>query len=173
MKIKFIALFAALTLAACAEPSRVAQMTISELHLQKPVPSTLKNNIYIGEVSGGKSTNPALYSNVDDHALSEAMKYSLEFAGLYAPYPQGAYKLDITLNELKQPMGGLSLKVKSDISYRISGTSRTEEFNIEATSVVPMGDAILFSDRLRIANERSIKENFGKFISQLMEKFRR
>lgn len=79
----------------------------------------------------------------------------------------GSVLLSAELNELKQPLIGISFDVVSTVDYRIESESVTDQFSITATGTATMSDAFVGVARLRIANEKSINENIKALLKKL------
>lgn len=162
----------ALMLGGCASPARVDQMSIAAkdvaaLHLPEP----LKANIAIRDVTGGKETNPMWVSNVGSSAFERALETSLQSVGLLAANRQGGrYQLTAHLENLDQPMFGFSMTVVSTVRYVVHERATGKEiFNksIVGTYTAAASDAFVGSERLKLANEGSMRVNITQFIGEL------
>lgn len=80
-----------------------------------------------------------------------------------APGQTGRHQIDAELQQLKQHLFGFTFDVVSSVQYTVEGEGQRKQFPISATT----SDASVTIERLRIANERSIKENIKTFIGQL------
>ena len=134
----------------------------------------LKGNVNIRNVSGGQDTNPLWVSKVDNQGFKSALEQSLIAIGYMAPRGSTAkYQVDATLQDLDQPAFGLTFDVKSTVTYTISGESGEKFFPVTAIGSASISDAFIGMERMRIANERSIKENIKLFITNISEQFKR
>ena len=154
-------------LAACASPSRPELMI---------VPATSGLTAATGDlgyrsvtsviVSGGEETNPLWTAQVSNEDLKTALEASLTAAGYMGT--EGPNMI-VTANmvELQQPMMGLDLSVTSRIQYSVTSNGRVV-FNdtVSATGTGTMSDAFAAVERLRVANEKSIKENIKQFLQR-------
>ncbi|MEM9100291.1 MAG: hypothetical protein AAGC79_17400 [Pseudomonadota bacterium] len=173
---RFIAKAIFLTLAlgivsACAQGARptalVAEVTNATL---LPEGSPLAASVEVGTVSGGEETNPAWKSNVSTEAFETALNQSLAVTALLAPQG-GPLKVDAELIELDQPIVGLSMTVTSTARYMVTDAAGATVF--DETIITPhtaeFSEAFLGVERLRLANEGSMKKNISRFIELLIE----
>jgi len=155
--------------AACAQPSRVSQMTIQNVI----APTVAENQELVGamvvaDVSGGKATSPLWTSQVDNPQFKEALERSLEFNGLLASDEKDS-KLSVTaaLIKLEQPLMGFSLTVVPEVQYRVIERATQTEIMRE-TLVTPytaeFGSSLIAVERLRLANEGAIRESIKAFL---------
>lgn len=138
-----------------------------------PIPqnSPLKQAVQVNNVSGGRSTNPLWTSKVGNPEFQEALQQSLSAQGLLGQ-GQTRYRLDAMLMQLTQPLVGFDLTVSSTIRYVVIDT-RTNQTSFDQTVTAAftagVGDAVLAVERLRLANEGSIKTNISKFLDQWIQ----
>lgn len=174
------ALFWALAagLAACAQPARVGGMVVADDPALSAAAADhpLRHAIALGEVGGGEDTNPLWTSEVGNEEFAQALRLSLEAHGLLAPVPSASpYVLDAELEKVGQPGGGLALTVTSTVTYRlmeIAGGAQPMlryEDTVTAPYTAELSDSILMVERLRLANEGSIRENVSIFIARLLD----
>lgn len=168
----FVLVSACLSLNACAGGARPDMMAVTP-----PADYTIsKSNkfydaIAIADVAGGKETNPMLMSKVDNTAFQGALEQSLDAHGLLDTNGNATYILDTELLALEQPMIGFSFTVDSVVDYKLmkaSNNSVVFEETIKGSGKATMGDSALGVERLRIANEYSIKNNIHKFINDAL-----
>jgi hypothetical protein len=125
----------------------------------------------VNNVSGGQSTNPLWTSKVGNPEFQEALQQSLSAQGLLGQ-DQTRYRLDAMLMELKQPLIGFDLTVSSKIRYVVIDTTTNQmsfDQTVTADFTAGVGDAVLAVERLRLANEGSIKSNISKFLDQWIQ----
>lgn len=152
----------------CATPASPQAMTVT-VDASIPQNPRLKNALAIGAVEGGQETNPLWTSQVDNASFREALVGSMKSAGYLAADPSTAkYRLDAKLMSLIQPFMGLTLDVKSTVAYTVTTGGAPKEHVITATGTGTFSDAAIAIERLKIANERSIKENIIELFKQLM-----
>jgi hypothetical protein len=152
----------------CATPASPQAMAVS-VDASIPQNPRLKNAITVGNIEGGQETNPLWTSQVDNASFREALIASMKSAGYLATDPSSAkYRLDAKLMSLIQPFMGLTLEVKSTVAYTVTAGKAAREHVITANGSGNFSDAVIAIERLKIANERSIKENFIELFRQLM-----
>ena len=166
-----LVLFAATSLCACAMPAQVNSM-IGTPTVQLMGNSPLKESLRLNAVSGGQSTNPLWTSQVGNPEFQEALRQSLLKQGIIASN-DARYQLDTVLVELKQPLVGFDLTVASTIHYTIREiTTNRVAFDqtISASYTANFSDSIIGGavERLRLANEGSIRSNISQFLDQLI-----
>ena len=158
----------------CASSARYTMM-IPDGETLKPVPDNffLKNEIFLTEVTGGEETNSMWTSEVDNEGFRKAIEESLRYQQLLAPgNSNGKYRLRVNLEEVDQPSFGLNFTVTSTANYLLQGNkSKNTIFDKKITSshTATFGDAAYGPNRLKLANEGSIKENIKNFISMLLQ----
>ncbi|HBK91451.1 MAG TPA: hypothetical protein DDZ68_07255 [Parvularcula sp.] len=165
---------ASLSLAACASASKpgamVAQLTDATIIRED---SSIRSAFTVGTVTGGKETSPLWKSNVSSDDFAEALRQSLAGHALLAS-SDGKYVVDAELVQVKQPvLGGFNMTVTSTVKYKVTEAATStvvldEEVVNEYTA--KMGDAFVGVERLRLANEGSMKGNIGQFIEALVTK---
>lgn len=160
---------ALLGLGACASASKPEMMAVSVA----PVPAASKGYqaMRVGAVTGGGETNPLWVSNVSSDDFKTALETSLANAALANPDP-GKANLEVTANIIKldQPLAGLDLSVTSRVRYTVKpagGGDAVFDDTVAATGTAKFADALVAVERLRLANEASIRANIESFITQL------
>ena len=158
-----------LSLGACASAARPEAMTV--------LPSTITaakagdvgyQAVKIVNVSGGTATNPLLWSEVASGDFRQALESSLKVAGYLGATEAAPLSLTAAMLELKQPMAGLDMSVTSRVRYTVTDASGRMVFDdtVAATGTARMGEALVGSERLRLANEYAIRENIKAFIER-------
>ena len=161
-------LLTATALVGCATPANQQAMTISSSDISSNRSEKLANSVYVNSVSGGKSTNPLWTSQVDNAGFKGALDQSLMAIGYKSKSAADAkMQIDASLQNIEQPLFGLTFDVKSTVFYTINSDSGQKVFPVTATGSASTSDAFLGFERLRIANERSIKENIKQFIQTI------
>lgn len=167
---KSILIFAAVILVGCASPATQQAMSITIQDVPTKVNPELKGQMVVRDVTGGKETNPMWTSQVDTQGFKGALDKSIAVAGYRANDTTAAkYKIDANLQKLDQPLVGFTLDVESTVMYTVSGDGKQKQFPITATGTASTSDAFIAIERLRMANERSIKENIKLFMQKLSE----
>lgn len=160
----------AFALSACAAPARVDQMTVASPPAGAAVPDTaLHSAVQVGDVTGGHDTNPLWKSEVGNSEFKGALEGSLKAEGVSAD-PRARYRLDANLVELDQPWIGLNLTVRSTVEYKlmeIATNSVAYDQRVTAEYTATVGDAFVAVERLRLANEGSIRKNISDFLKAL------
>ena len=165
-----VSTLALLLLAACSTPATQQSMSIALQDVPAQTNPGLKGKVVVGNVTGGKETNPMWTSQVDTQSLKGALDKSIALAGYKAAEPADAkYRVDAHLNELNQPTFGISFDVVSTILYTITGEGKQKQIPVTATGTAGGMESFMGNERLRLANERSIKENLKLFIQKLSE----
>lgn len=158
-------------LSACASGAKVDQMVASPTNMSVAAQaSPIHQAIAVGRVGGGKDTNPMWTSQVSNPDFAEALRLSLLSHGMLGQSEESPYVLDADLRELEQPLFGLTFDVGSTVRYtlrdRKAGSILMDE-DIAATGRATVGDAFVAVERLRISNERSIKNNLQNLMLRL------
>ena len=135
--------------------------------------SPFKNALAIARTEGGEETNPLWTSEVGNASFSGALRTSLEQNDLLAANQTSSrFDLFAVLASMTQPLFGLDLRVESSVIYRvIEKKTQMTWFDdaVHASYTATFGDSPLAVQRLRLANEGSIRENVKEFIRRLAE----
>jgi hypothetical protein len=156
-------------LSACAMSADPKAMAIAPQATDQPFPKPLLNAMCVRNVSGGEETNPLWVSKVDDKGFRAAMVSSLDSAGLSAPAGGCPYPIDINLLGLSQPAMGFNLTVTSHVNYKVydpAGQPFLLE-TIDAPYTAKFSDALAAVERLKLANEGSIRTSIQMFFDKL------
>ncbi len=161
------AAIALMTLGGCAAGARQQAMTASkDPGVSKPEPGAL---YAVGGVGGGEETNPLWTSEIDSAAFREALIASMINYGIYDA--SSDMKVLAILEEVDQPLIGISMTVTSRVNYRV--TDEDDQVLFERTVTVPytaeFSDSFYGVERLRLANEGSARANIDRFIGLLIE----
>lgn len=166
-------IFGMLALGACSFPAEMENMIVDQSGIVAATPDTpFKNALSVTQVDGGEKTNPLWTSEVDGAAYRGALEASLARSGLLAtPGAAAEFDLYAVLASVEQPLFGLDLAVASRIDYRVvERTTRKTWFDesVLASHTATFGDSPIAIQRLRFANEGSIRENIKLFIQRLL-----
>lgn len=158
-------------LTACAEPARVGAMIapVSTASLV-PASSPLANAVKIGDVTGGGATSPLWESNVSADDFRAALTESLRLQAALAP-GAAKYTLDASLQSLDRPLAGFDMTVTASVHYTLrTEPARTAAWDQLVTTpyTAKLGDALVGSDRLRLAEEGAIRENISTAIGAMV-----
>jgi hypothetical protein len=165
-----------LFLAGCASKATVHGMTVSPAEVStSPVSPALEQAVGIGVVTGGEETNPMWTSEVGNAEFREALINSLKVERIYSDDPGSRLVLDAHLIDVNQPLIGFDTTVTSTVKYvlseRGSPDALAEELVI-AKYTAEMSDAWYGVERLKLANEGSIRNNIAQFIRRLRDRFK-
>jgi hypothetical protein len=123
-------------------------------------------------VSGGKETSKMGASQISNDAYAQALRESIERAGLFSGVTTDGsrYRLTSFIGKVDQPMFGLSLTVKMEVSYALKdsksgNTVWTKDINSEYTATP--GQAFAAVERLRLANEGAARENIRQALTEM------
>lgn len=155
-------------IAGCATPASQQSMSVTMQDLPAKLNSGLKGQVVVGNVTGGKETNPMWTSQVDAQGFKGALDKSIAMAGYKSSDTSKAkYSVDANLQDLNQPLFGFTFDVVSTVIYTVTGEGTQKQIPVTATGTASTSDAFVGVERLRIANERSIKENIRIFLQRL------
>ena len=156
------------TLTGCATPANPQAMIVNPDASIAPN-EKLKGMFAIGSIIGGQDTNPLWTSQVDNKSFGEALRGTLAAFGYLASDPASAkHRIDANLMSLAQPLFGLTFDVQSNVQYVVITGDSKKEYLVSASGVATFSDSALAIERLRIANEKSIKENITQFLRRLI-----
>lgn len=167
-----VAAVAAATLSACAGAARPDNMIVTSVTTPAVSPSEAGYKSFrVAHVDGGSQTNPLWMSAVSSEDFKKALEDSLRAFGLLADDPASA-KSEITANlqDLQRPLAGIDMTVTSKVHYAAKSTADQKvvfDDVVAASGTAKFGDSLLAVERLRLANEASVKENIKSFIEQL------
>lgn len=156
-----------LLLCACASGAEFQNMAYKEA-TGLTFDEALKQNVVVSSVDGGKGTNPLWTSEISSEAFREALALSLSSQGLLSE--DGPYSLRVTLAEVDQPFLGTSYEVTTYVRYVLMDTPANRvvfEEMIVAPYTATLGDALVGTKRLRLANEGSARSNIEAFLEKL------
>ena len=164
-------LLAAGLLSACASGAQIGQMVAAPGKVAvAEQTSPMYRAVTVGNVAGGEDTNPMWMSKVGSADFAEALRQTLTAHSMLGKPEDSRYVLEANLKSLEQPMFGLTLDVTSKVAYRLrdkkAGLTVIDE-DVTATGSAGVSDAFAAVERLRISNERSIKNNIQDFMLRL------
>jgi hypothetical protein len=174
-KIKTILLIGVLLGAGgCATPAQRLAMTVpsgttSALSVQSP----FHQSVSIGTISGGEETNPLWISEVGQPEFTDALRSSLANNALLADGTAPRFLLHANLASVDQPVFGLDMSVTSSIAYQLLDAKNKVPWYdelITATFTATFTDSPLGFERLRLANEGSIRKNIRTFMEDLVQR---
>ncbi|MEO1193939.1 MAG: hypothetical protein AAFY02_19440 [Pseudomonadota bacterium] len=172
--IGYLALVACVVgLAACAKPARVAQMSSGAVDSARIADNaTIQGSLELGPVTGGEETNPLWTSEVGPAEFHQALDQSLQASGLLAVAPDSApFVLTANLVEMDQPLFGADVRVTSTVDYEVTervGGAPYFKKTLVVGYTADFSDALLGVERLRLANEGSIRVNISAFVQEFV-----
>lgn len=155
-------------LSGCAAASSAAGMTYRGT-LPPAGPSQFANALQVGDVEGGRDTDPMGASQVGNEELRAALVASLQAYGLLAQAGSGGLRLRAVVAELVQPVAGFTFTVTATIHYTIQDERGHVFFDdtVISDASASTRDAFYGVKRLRLATEGAIRANIGKLIVRL------
>jgi len=170
-----LVLCAVMIVAGCAKPARVSQMTTGVVKPDVVAGEPdLQGALKLGSVGGGEETDPLWTSEVGTPEFRQALDQSLQASGLLAATPEEArYRVDAQMLEVDQPLFGFSLTVTSTVDYTVTDMAEGAgkvffSKKITKSHTATVGDAFVAVERLRLANEGSIRNNIRTFIEDFI-----
>ncbi|PLY04961.1 MAG: hypothetical protein C0622_01980 [Desulfuromonas sp.] len=131
---------------------------------------SVAGTLVVGEVSGGKETNPMWMSTIDDASFRQALFTSLERSGLFEQAlltGDGEYRLDceILAQEVKP---GFDMSATLMVRYQLSRAGETVwAENIFTQYEAKMEETFYGVKRAQLANEGAVRKNIAQLIQQL------
>lgn len=161
---------ALMSLAACATAAKPEAMVVAPEATAKPFPQALQHAMCVRNVTGGEKTNPLWTSKVDNPSFQTALTSSLNGAGLGAA-PGCSFPVDVNLLGLSQPLAGFDLTVTSHVNYKVYDQSGQPVVlaTVDAPYTANFSAAFAAVERLRLANEGSIRTNISQFFDKLRD----
>jgi len=161
---------AAACLAACASPGRPEMMTITQPANVAAQGAPGYKAFKLGPVNGGGKTNAMWMSNVSGEDFQTALEGSLRAANYLADDPaQAKGEIKANMVSLDRPMAGLDLSVTTSVKYTVAYDGAPPVFDelVAAVGKAKFSEAFVAVERLRLANEASVRENITAFIDRL------
>ena len=172
-----LALGILMSVVGCASEASVEGMTVSApVSPAIETPDKIEEGISIRSVTGGEDTNPMWTSEVGNEEFHAALESSLRNNSLLAREPTGKYALDAELINVNQPLFGFDTEVTSTVRYRLDPADQNEEAYEDVVTesyTATTSDSWYGVERLRLANEGSIRSNIQAFIDRLIESYAR
>jgi len=154
-------------LAACATAAKPEAMVVVPAATAKPFPQALQHTMCVRNVTGGEKTNPLWTSKVDNPGFQTALTSSLNGAGLGAA-SGCSFPVDVNLLGLSQPFAGFDMTVTSHVNYKVYDPSGKPVVlaTVDTPYTANFSDAFAAVERLRLANEGSIRTNIKRLWSR-------
>jgi len=157
----------------CASGARTTQMIASPSMTPTAVGEAGYKQFRVAKAQAGSKTNPLWMSNVSNEEFQGALEASLRAANYLADQAQDATaEITASMIDLKRPMAGLDLSVTTRVRYSamdVKSGAAVFDDTVAATGTATVGDALIAVERLRLANEASVKANIESFIQRLRE----
>jgi hypothetical protein len=156
-------------LGGCATPARPEQMAAQTL-VQRAPPALL-GKVAIGEVTGGKATNPMMFAEVGNDQLREALRLSLLQARYLSRPPEAAtITLTVAVVGVDKPAAGYTATATTLIRYvltnKADGRSAFDEL-VSGTCTLRLSDEYYGPSRLKHAEECAVRDNITAFLTKL------
>ena len=160
---------AAIQLAACATAAKPEAMVAVSPASAQPFPQSLQHAMCVRTVTGGQKTNALWVSKVDDQGFKTALTSSLSGAGLVGEGSACTFPVDVNLLGLSQPIAGFDMTVTSHVNYKVFDTAGQPVVlaTVDTPYTANFSAAFVGTERLRLANEGSIRTNIGEFMDKL------
>ena len=147
-------------MAGCASPAKPAAMIAHNF----PKATTTHEPVVV-QVTGGAKTDPMWTSKIaSDDFRKTSLFRSAETNGACA------YRLEVRLEVLEQPMFGFDLTVNLRADWKLSDSKDNRELwheRVVSTHTATVGDAFAAIERLRIANEGAARKNIEQGLEKL------
>lgn len=159
-------------LSACATAANPGMMAVTAPPPNaKAFPQRFVGAMCVRNVTGGETTNPLWVSKVDNAGFQSALTQSLQTAGLAAASPTCAFPVDANLLGLSQPAIGFDMTVTSHVNYKVYDAAGQSVVlaTVDAPYTAKMSDAFMGVERLRLANEGSIRLSIQMFFDKLRD----
>jgi len=169
------ALCGASLLGACASGARPEMMTATA---DAVPPAAAADAAYkavrVTSVEGGSETNPLWMSGVSTKDFRAALESSLKATNHLADAAGSArYNVTANLLNIDRPMMGLNLTTTTSVNYKVTGAADNAvvyEETIKAEGTAKMSDSLIAVERLRKANEASVRNSIQQFIQNFRQR---
>jgi hypothetical protein len=156
-------------LGGCATPARPEQMAAQTAVPQAP--AALLAKVTLGEVTGGKATNPMMFAEVGNDQLREALRLSLMQAGYLSPTPEAAtITLTVGVVGIDKPTAGYTTTITTLIRYVLTnkeGGKSTFDELVSGACTLHLSDEYYGPSRLKRAEECAVRNNITAFLSMV------
>lgn len=155
--------------ASCAFPSKKGGMTITDYES----PKKIKDKILVRESIGGSITLPFWTSEISNGEFTAAVQDSLINSKLFTSLSNNwddNWGLKIEIIKVDQPLIGIDFTVITNVKYTLYlKGKKVHETTVVADGTATPNDTVFAVKRLRLANEKSAKNNIQKFIKEISE----
>lgn len=126
-----------------------------------------RNAVAVRTVSGGQPMNVLTVPGVPNEPFKAALEGSLAAKGYLANNGTARFHVDAEIQDLEQPLIGLTYDVTASVKYKVSGSGVNATYPITTKASASMSDSPIGADRMRIANERAMQQNIKQFLVAL------
>jgi hypothetical protein len=134
------------------------------------IETSLRDNVGIGEVSGGEKSNPLWESEIGNHEFRGALRKSLDSAGvLERARGEGRYVLSALLESIDIPNTGVLL-VTTHVTYKLTDKKSGQEVyctSIAGEYTAQQWDSLLHPRILKEASTAAFRANTGRLAESL------
>jgi hypothetical protein len=158
-------------LAGCASSADPKAMVVAApAATAKPFPAALQHAMCVRNVTGGEKTNPMWASKVDNEGFKAALSSSMDASGLNAA-SGCTFPVDANLLGLSQPSFGFDITVTAHVNYKVYLPSGEPLLlaTIDSPYLAKMSEAFVGVERLKKANEGSIRTSISMFLDKLRD----
>jgi hypothetical protein len=154
---------------ACAAPADPKNMVAARTPGGSDFAAPLRNAMCVRNVTGGEETNALWVSKVNNQDFHTALAASLDTAGLTGAATACKYPVDVNLLGLSQPAGGFDMEVTSHVNYKVYDAASQPILleTLSAAYTAKFSDAFAGVERLKLANEGSIRASISQFLDKL------
>lgn len=152
-------------LSGCATASNPAPLAANEFTPQHKHAGTVAVS-----ATGGSETSSVGASQISNAAIVESIAQTIRQSGLFEQVtPSGAYRLEVQLVRLEQPMFGGTFTVKLEMNWRLLDAAGNPLWQkaVFSSGTATMGDAFVGVTRLRLANENALRANIRDALTQI------
>lgn len=161
----YLALLASAFLFGCAAPAQVNEMAAKETTTMVFNPKFHKNIKLTESGSIGET-----YGMIKGEDFEKAVFRTLKNLELVAVNSEPSYNLSVQFMSAEQPLLGLDFEVTSKIKYTLI-ENETQKVILNKTILAPytatFSDAFVAANRLKLANEGSVRKNIMQFLQEL------
>lgn len=164
----FFLLNVAALFSGCATPATFEGMVPESYPLTRTHPETVQV-----KVSGGQRTSLVWKTQISDDAFFQALSETIGKSQVFSKVVQGAeaqYLLSVVLISIEQPSIGTSLTVTMETGWTLTRQDSGKTIWREAITsehTAGVGDAFIFSVRLKRATEMAAKKNIAEGLEKI------
>lgn len=169
--------FICLILSATVMYACIPAPEVSEM-IPSTTPSTILHSdkvLRVGEVTGGKKTNPMMESTIDNAGFRQAMVETLQKSGLFRSViiDQAPADFELQTEIISQDVQGMYDKMAVlFVHYSLVDASSQQVIwkeNLISRYLVKFEETVFVLDRRKIANEGVVRENLNLLVERLSQ----